>query len=149
MHMISLQAIDRRLLTLALGAALALPAWAQSTEGQSGSGQYGQSTQGQQDSSTQNTGSNASTTSQNQTDANGWQADHASSANTRSDANLSADSFATLDTDHDGRISSAEAGASSDFMGRFKSLDHNGDGYVSQKEFRRSLRAESTPTSTP
>ncbi|MGN6512411.1 MAG: hypothetical protein ACTHKZ_02395 [Lysobacteraceae bacterium] len=140
--------IAPRLLTLALGAALALPAFAQSTSGQETQGT--QSTQGQQDTSAQDTGSNASSMSQQgQTDANGWQSGQASSANTQAGAGMSADSFGTLDTDHDGRISSAEAGASANFMGRFKSLDRNGDGYVSQKEFHKGLRDQSTPTSTP
>ena len=121
-----MHAIERYLPALALGAALALPAWAQSTEAQSTSGQ---------DSS--------------QTDANGWQAGRASSANTQADARLSADSFNSLDTDHDGRISSAEAAASTGLNGRFRSMDRDGDGYVNQQEYADGLRATRTPTSPP
>jgi len=59
------------------------------------------------------------------------------------------DDFDTLDTDHDGRISRAEAGASQAFGGRFKTLDTDGDGFVSNAEYREGLRSTRTPTSTP
>jgi hypothetical protein len=65
------------------------------------------------------------------------------------DASTTGDDFDTLDTDHDGRISRAEAGASQDFNGRFKTLDSDGDGYVSNAEFREGLRSTRTPTTTP
>ena len=135
--------IERSLLTLALGAALALPAWAQSAPQDSGSQDAQQDAQQstQQDTTAQSTGS--------QTDANGWQAGQSSSANMQSDTTLTGDSFGTLDTDHDGRLSSDEAGASASLNGRFKSLDTNGDGYVSQSEYSTGLRATRTPTTTP
>jgi hypothetical protein len=53
--------------------------------------------------------------------------------------------FARLDVDHDGRISSAEAGADGDFNSRFATLDSNGDGYVSQAEFDADAQVEMPP----
>lgn len=126
------------LLILALGGALAMPAWAQSTD----------TTRGQ-DATTQGRGHDARRMSDSQADANGGQAAQSSSANTQSDVNLSADTFSALDTDHDGRISSTEAAASSAFNGRFKALDRDGDGYVSRKEYRDGLRETRTPPATP
>lgn len=140
--------LDIPLLVLALGATLALPVRAQSTEAVSTSSLgTREASRGQQDTRARQD-DNASRTD-SQTDANGWQAGQSSSANTQSDARLSADSFGALDTDHDGRISSTEAAASAGFNGRFRSLDHDGDGYVSEKEYREGLRATRTPTSAP
>ena len=65
------------------------------------------------------------------------------------EAATTGDDFDTLDTDHDGRISRAEAGASEDFSGRFKTLDTDGDDFVSNTEYREGLRSTRTPTSTP
>jgi len=65
------------------------------------------------------------------------------------EAATTGDDFDTLDTDHDGRISRAESGASQEFSGRFKTLDTDGDGYVSTAEYREGLRATQTPTSRP
>jgi len=65
------------------------------------------------------------------------------------EAATTGDDFDTLDTDHDGRISRAEAGASQAFGGRFKTLDTDGDGFVSNAEYREGLRSTRTPTSTP
>jgi hypothetical protein len=64
------------------------------------------------------------------------------------EASTTGDDFDTLDTDHDGRISHAEAGTSQEFNGRFKTLDTDGDGYVSNAEYREGLRSTRTPTTT-
>lgn len=96
-----------------------------------------------------------------QSDSNDWQqssktdtqagksAADATGKQASEQANATGDDFDALDTDHDGRISRAEAGASAEFSGRFKILDTDGDGYVSNAEYRAGLRATRTPTSTP
>jgi hypothetical protein len=96
-----------------------------------------------------------------QSDSNDWQQSgktgtqagksdaDATSKQARDQANATGDDFDTLDADHDGRISRAEAGASAEFSGRFKTLDTDGDGYVSNAEYRAGLRATRTPASTP
>ena len=43
--------------------------------------------------------------------------------------------FARLDTNHDGKLSAAEAAADSKVQGMWKKLDANNDGTVSQAEF--------------
>ena len=43
--------------------------------------------------------------------------------------------FARLDTNHDGKLSAAEAAADSKVQGMWKKLDTNNDGVVSQAEF--------------
>ena len=52
------------------------------------------------------------------------------------------DVFATLDADHDGRISAAEAGVDADFNGGFSAMDSNGDGYVTDAEYRAGAKAQ-------
>jgi len=96
-----------------------------------------------------------------QSDSNDWQqsgktdtqagkADADAGKPARSDeASTTGDDFDTLDADHDGRISRAEAGTSQSFNARFKTLDADGDGYVSNAEYREGLRATRTPTATP
>jgi hypothetical protein len=89
-----------------------------------------------------------------QSDSNDWQeagkTDTTTGKPARSEeAATTGDDFGTLDTDHDGRISRAEAGASEDFSGRFKTLDTDGDGFVSNAEYREGLRSTRTPTSAP
>lgn len=129
---------------LAVAMALPLVVLAQSTGGTQSSGQQAQSTR-----SGNSTGTRAA-----QSDSNDWQ--EAGKTDTHVDADAGSrqaattgDDFDTLDTDHDGRISHAEAGASQDFNGRFKTLDSDGDGYVSNSEYREGLRATRTPTTTP
>ena len=85
-------------------------------------------------------------------DSSGWQqagkaeeAPPASKPPRADQATTGSDDFASLDTDHDGRISRAEAGASQDFSGRFKTLDADGDGYVSSAEYHEGLRTTRTP----
>lgn len=140
-----------RWLVLALGTAIALPATAlmqsDSTQAQ---GTHAQSTQAQSTRS----GSSTGTQSSAQSDSNTWQqaakTDKTSSTEDRNrEAATTGDDFDTLDSDHDGRISRAEAGASQEFSGRFKTLDGDGDGYVSHDEYREGERATRTPTSTP
>jgi hypothetical protein len=65
------------------------------------------------------------------------------------EASTTGDDFDTLDTDHDGRVSRAEAGTSQAFGARFKTLDADGDGYVSNAEYREGLRSTRTPATTP
>jgi hypothetical protein len=43
--------------------------------------------------------------------------------------------FRSLDTNHDGRISSVEGRASADLQDNFDALDKNQDGYLSPTEF--------------
>jgi hypothetical protein len=76
-------------------------------------------------------------------------ADAANKPARSTEANATGDDFDTLDTDHDGRISRAEAGASQAFNARFKTLDADGDGYVSNAEYREGLRATRAPTAAP
>ena len=45
------------------------------------------------------------------------------------------DSFARLDTNHDGKLSASEAAANPKVQGMWKKLDANNDGTVSQAEF--------------
>ncbi|NUS39758.1 MAG: hypothetical protein HOQ02_12150 [Lysobacter sp.] len=58
-----------------------------------------------------------------------------------SDQALTGDDFARIDTDHDGRISAAEA-ANAGLGSRFKALDMDGDGYISSAEFHAGMRAD-------
>ena len=55
-----------------------------------------------------------------------------SMAQTNSDISMSM--FNQLDTDHDGRVSAAEARADAGFNGRFATLDADRNGYVSNDE---------------
>jgi hypothetical protein len=130
---------------LLLGIVLALPviAVAQTTGTQSAA-QQAQATR---------SGSSTGTRGE-QSDSNDWQ--QAGKTDTQADeenasqpAATTGDDFDTLDTDHDGRISRSESGASQDFSGRFKTLDTDGDGYVSNSEYRKGVRATRTPTATP
>lgn len=61
---------------------------------------------------------------------------------------MQSDDFARLDSDQDGRISEAEAGADDALNARFATLDSDGDGYVSQAEFDAGTQAQ-TPPPTP
>jgi hypothetical protein len=58
------------------------------------------------------------------------------------------ETFMTLDADRDGRISSAEAGADAGFDGSFSAMDGNGDGFVTDTEFRAHAKATSEPSDT-
>lgn len=51
------------------------------------------------------------------------------------------DTWANLDTDHDGRISSTEAGLDSAFNTNFGDMDANNDGFVSDTEYRTFAKA--------
>lgn len=51
------------------------------------------------------------------------------------------DTWANLDTDHDGRISSTEAGLDSAFNTSFRDMDANNDGFVSDTEYRTFAKA--------
>jgi hypothetical protein len=55
------------------------------------------------------------------------------------------DAFATLDADHDGRISAAEASADAGFGGSFAAMDSNGDGFVTDAEYRAHAKATEKP----
>jgi hypothetical protein len=55
------------------------------------------------------------------------------------------ETFMTLDADRDGRISSTEAGADAGFDGSFNAMDGNGDGFVTDAEFRAHAKATSQP----
>ena len=131
---------------LAFGIVLALPvpAFAQDSGSTQSSAQQAQATRS----------GSATGTRGAQSDSNDWQ--QAGKTDTQADtedstrqAATTGDDFDTLDTDHDGRISRAEAGANQDFNGRFKTLDTDGDGYVSNSEYRERERASRTPTTTP
>ena len=137
-----------------LGALLAIPAvaWAQSTEGAQAA--TGQATQSQ----SQPTRAGTTTGTSAQSDSSDWQEAGKTGTSTGKDTDAPArdrqaattgDDFDALDTDHDGRLSRAEAGASQQVGGRFKTLDADGDGYVSNSEYREGLRATRTPTTTP
>lgn len=51
------------------------------------------------------------------------------------------DAWATLDTDHDGRISHTEAGLDSAFNTSFSDMDADDDGFVSDAEYRAFAKA--------
>ena len=55
------------------------------------------------------------------------------------------ETFLQLDADKDGRISSTEAGADAGFDGSFSAIDSNGDGFVTDTEFRAHAKATSQP----
>jgi hypothetical protein len=52
------------------------------------------------------------------------------------------DTWAQLDTDHDGRISNAEADADSAFDATFDDMDADNDGFVSDSEYRAFAKAD-------
>ena len=52
------------------------------------------------------------------------------------------DVFGTLDVDGDGRISATEASADADFNGGFSAMDGDGDGFVTDAEFRAHAKAD-------
>jgi hypothetical protein len=52
------------------------------------------------------------------------------------------DVFSRLDTDGDGRISTAEAALDADFNGTLSAMDANNDGFVSQDEYRAHAKAD-------
>lgn len=47
------------------------------------------------------------------------------------------DTFASLDSDSDGRLSKEEASGSNSLTASFTMIDRNSDGYISRGEFRR------------
>jgi hypothetical protein len=49
--------------------------------------------------------------------------------------------FSVLDTDKDGRVSSMEADADAGFDAGFASMDANGDGFVTDTEYRAQTKA--------
>jgi Ca2+-binding EF-hand superfamily protein len=55
------------------------------------------------------------------------------------------ETFMTLDADKDGRISSTEADADAGFDDSFSAMDSNGDGFVTDTEFRAHAKATSEP----
>jgi hypothetical protein len=57
------------------------------------------------------------------------------SAQSSSKSSTAADAFAQLDTNHDGKLSAAEAAADPQVQGMWKKFDVNNDGTVSQAEF--------------
>jgi EF hand len=62
----------------------------------------------------------------------------------QTNSNISTSMFNQLDTNHDGRVSAAEARVDAGFNGRFSSLDTDHNGYVSSDE----LTAASSNTGT-
>jgi len=55
------------------------------------------------------------------------------------------EAFTKLDSDGDGRISSTEADADAGFDGSFSAMDGNGDGFVTDAEFRAHAKATAQP----
>src|SRR5688572_8347115 len=55
------------------------------------------------------------------------------------------DTWSRLDTDGDGRISATEADADVGIDGSFSAMDSNGDGFVTDAEFRAHAKATRTP----
>ena len=64
-------------------------------------------------------------------------------ANDRETSNDKKDSFATLDTDSDGKLSKEEAAGSASLTASFSMIDGNSDGYISKGEFRRNTMPKS------
>lgn len=62
-----------------------------------------------------------------------------------SGSTASAGSFAGLDKDKDGRVSSTEAGANTTFDSGFAAMDDNGDGFVTDAEYRAHAQATKQP----
>ena len=52
------------------------------------------------------------------------------------------DVFGRLDTDGDGRVSTAEAALDTDFNGMLSAMDANNDGFVTQDEYRAHAKAD-------
>jgi Ca2+-binding EF-hand superfamily protein len=52
------------------------------------------------------------------------------------------DVFGKLDVDGDGKISATEASADADFNGGFSAMDGDGDGFVTDAEFRAHAKAD-------
>ena len=71
-----------------------------------------------------------------QSDTNGTAAQDTTSSQSMAQTNsdISMSMFNQLDTNHDGRVSAAEARADSNFNGRFTTLDADRNGYVSNDE---------------
>ena len=57
------------------------------------------------------------------------------------------DTFKSLDTDGDGKISKAEASANAHIAASFDKLDGNSDGYVTKREFERNTMPKQKPGS--
>jgi hypothetical protein len=55
------------------------------------------------------------------------------------------ETFMALDSDKDGRVSSTEADADAGFDGSFSAMDSNGDGFVTDSEYRAHAKATSEP----
>lgn len=55
--------------------------------------------------------------------------------------------FSTVDTNNDGRVSSAEAQAHAELRSEFARLDANSDGYLSQSEFDKMKSGSSSDSS--
>lgn len=62
-------------------------------------------------------------------------------ASTASAAATTRETFGALDKDKDGRVSSTEAGADAGFDAGFAAMDANGDGFVSDTEYRAQTKA--------
>ena len=53
--------------------------------------------------------------------------------------------FATLDADRDGRVSSTEADRDAGFSAAFASMDKNADGFVTADEYKARAKANAQP----
>lgn len=63
------------------------------------------------------------------------------SATASTAAATSRETFGSLDKDKDGRVSSTEAGVDAGFDAGFAAMDANGDGFVSDVEYRAHAKA--------
>ena len=79
------------------------------------------------------TGSQATTSGSTKTNDKGTPA--TSNTTGMSSSSTAGGAFARLDTNHDGKLSAAEAAADPKVQGMWKKLDTNNDGVVSQAEF--------------
>ena len=61
------------------------------------------------------------------------------------DAKGSGETFKTLDTDGDGKISKSEAAAKEHIANSFDKLDGNSDGYVTKREWQRNTMRRPKP----
>ena len=66
-------------------------------------------------------------------------------ADDKMESKSSGDTFKSLDTDNDGKISKEEAAANEHFAAGFDRLDGNSDGYVTKREFNRNTMKRPKP----
>ena len=113
-----MNAFRNKLLVGLLAPALALSAGAASATGDNSKVTGQSATNGSTNTNNKSTATTANTTGMNS-----------------SKSSTSTATFATLDTNHDGKLSAAEAAADPKVQAMWKKLDANNDGTVSQAEF--------------